>query len=61
MTAHEAAHHWWGQTVGFASFRDQWMSEGFANFSAALFLKNTRPNVPTAAFLVISCWRPVGA
>ena len=44
VTAHEVAHQWWGQTVGFASYRDQWMSEGFANFSAALFLKNTRPN-----------------
>ena len=38
VTAHEVAHQWWGQTVGFASYRDQWMSEGFANFSAALFL-----------------------
>jgi hypothetical protein len=44
VTAHEVAHQWWGQTVGFASYRDQWMSEGFANFSAALFLLNTRPN-----------------
>src|ERR1700677_3993865 len=44
VTAHEVAHQWWGQTVGFSSYRDQWMSEGFANFSASLFLKNTRPN-----------------
>ena len=42
VTAHEVAHQWWGQTVGFASYRDQWMSEGFANFSAALFLLHTR-------------------
>jgi hypothetical protein len=44
VTAHEVAHQWWGQTVGFASYRDQWMSEGFAHFSAGLFLLNTRPN-----------------
>lgn len=44
VTAHEVAHQWWGQTVGFASYRDQWMSEGFANASAALFLQATRKN-----------------
>ena len=32
VTAHEVAHQWWGQTVGFSSYRDQWMSEGFADF-----------------------------
>jgi aminopeptidase N len=41
VTAHEVAHQWWGQTVGFGSYRDQWMSEGFANFSASLFLLET--------------------
>lgn len=42
VTPHEVAHQWWGQTVGFNNYRDQWMSEGFANFSAGLFLLNTR-------------------
>ena len=42
VTPHEVAHQWWGHTVGFDSYRDQWMSEGFANFSASLFLRNTR-------------------
>jgi aminopeptidase N len=42
VTAHEVAHQWWGQTVGFGSYRDQWMSEGFADFSASLFLMETR-------------------
>jgi Peptidase family M1 domain len=42
VTAHEVAHQWWGQTVGFDSYRDQWMSEGFADFSASLFLLETR-------------------
>jgi hypothetical protein len=41
VTAHEVAHQWWGQTVGFGSYRDQWMSEGFANCSAALYLMAT--------------------
>ena len=42
VTAHEVSHQWWGHTVGFMSYRDQWMSEGFANASAAIFLQMTR-------------------
>jgi aminopeptidase N len=43
VTAHEVSHQWWGQTVGFRSYRDQWMSEGFAQASASIFLQATRP------------------
>ncbi len=43
VTPHEVAHQWWGQTVGFRSYRDQWMSEGFAQTSASIFLLATRP------------------
>ncbi|HKG20388.1 MAG TPA: carboxypeptidase regulatory-like domain-containing protein [Blastocatellia bacterium] len=35
--AHEVAHQWWGHLLGWNSYRDQWMSEGFAEFSASLF------------------------
>jgi len=42
VTAHEVAHQWWGHTVGFAGYRDQWMSEGFAQASASIFLESTR-------------------
>jgi peptidase M1-like protein len=38
VTPHEVAHQWWGHTVGFGSSRDQWMSEGFADMSASLYL-----------------------
>jgi hypothetical protein len=38
VTPHEVAHQWWGNTVGFSSYRDQWMSEGFADMSASLYL-----------------------
>ena len=41
VTPHEVSHQWWGQLVGFSSYRDQWMSEGFANFSVGVFLMNT--------------------
>jgi hypothetical protein len=39
VASHEIAHQWWGHTVGWASYRDQWMSEGFANLSASIFLQ----------------------
>jgi hypothetical protein len=45
VTPHEVSHQWWGQTVGFTSYRDQWMSEGFADFSASLFLLYTEPKM----------------
>jgi hypothetical protein len=41
VTPHEVAHQWWGHTVGWSSYHDQWLSEGFAEFSAALFLQNS--------------------
>ena len=39
VTWHEVAHQWWGHQVGWASYRDQWLSEGFAEFTAALLLE----------------------
>lgn len=39
--AHEVAHQWWGHKVGWSSYRDQWISEAFAEYSAMMFLENT--------------------
>jgi hypothetical protein len=41
---HEVAHQWWGHLVGWKSYRDQWMSEGFAEFSASLYAQITEGN-----------------
>ena len=38
LLAHEIAHQWWGNQVGWKTYRDQWISEGFATYSAALQL-----------------------
>jgi len=38
--AHEIAHQWWGQAVTGASYRDQWLSEGLAQFAAAEYLRS---------------------
>lgn len=43
VASHEVAHQWWGHTVGWSSYRDQWMSEGFAEFSASLFMQRYYP------------------
>jgi hypothetical protein len=37
--AHEIAHQWWGQGVSFATYKDQWLSEGLAQFAAASYLR----------------------
>jgi hypothetical protein len=39
VTPHEVSHQWWGHLVGWSTYHDQWISEGFADFSASLFLE----------------------
>jgi len=37
---HEIAHEWWGHKADFGGWsRDQWISESFAEFSAALYIE----------------------
>ena len=40
--AHELAHQWWGQAVGWKNYHEQWISEGFAQYFAALYAQKTR-------------------
>ena len=40
--AHELAHQWWGQAVGWQNYHEQWLSEGFAQYFAALFAERHR-------------------
>ncbi len=35
--AHETSHQWWGHVVGWKSYHDQWLSEGFAEYSGMLY------------------------
>lgn len=41
--AHEAAHFLWGHMVGWKTYRDQWLSEAFAEYSAMLFIQAAMP------------------
>ncbi|MFN2387484.1 MAG: M1 family aminopeptidase, partial [Thermoanaerobaculia bacterium] len=40
--AHEIAHQWWGQAVGWRNYRDQWLSEALAQYFAALYVRDSR-------------------
>lgn len=44
VAPHEVAHQWWGHIIGWDSYHDQWMSEGFAEFSASLYVQIVRGN-----------------
>lgn len=41
---HELAHQWWGNLVSWDNYRDQWISEGLANYIALLFVESRKPS-----------------
>jgi hypothetical protein len=41
---HEIAHQWWGDLVGWGSYRDQWIVEALANYCALMTLEKDRPD-----------------
>jgi hypothetical protein len=45
FVAHELAHQWFGQAVGWKNYHEQWLSEGFAQYMAALFARERRGEV----------------
>lgn len=44
--AHEAAHQFWGVLVGGATYRDAWLGEAFAEYSAMMFVEAKVKNGP---------------
>ena len=40
--AHEIAHQWWGQAVGWKNYHEQWLSEGLAQYFAVLYAASDR-------------------
>ncbi len=72
--AHELAHQWWGQGVTWGTYRDQWISEGMAQFAAAFYLRKRYGEEAFASILKKfsqwtkrspsrgpSCWAPGSA
>jgi hypothetical protein len=39
VPAHETAHQWWGDLIVWSSYRDQWYSEGLANYCALMMIQ----------------------
>lgn len=44
--AHEVAHQWWGHRIGAATYRDAWLGEAFAEYSAMLYVRDTVQDGP---------------
>jgi hypothetical protein len=42
LEIHEVAHQWWGNLVAPASYRDEWLMEALANYSALLMIEKTK-------------------
>jgi hypothetical protein len=49
--SHETSHQWWGNAVAWRSYRDQWLSEGFAEYSGVLYTAR-RENAKAASNLI---------
>jgi hypothetical protein len=43
MLTHETAHQWWGDAVDWVSYRDAWILEALANYSALVLLEKQHP------------------
>lgn len=48
---HEVAHQWWGHAVGWKTYHDVWLSEGFAQFSAGLYVHRVKGEKQFREFL----------
>ncbi|HVJ04744.1 MAG TPA: M1 family aminopeptidase [Candidatus Saccharimonadales bacterium] len=54
MQDHETAHQWWGDRVGWKSYRDQWLMEALASLSALMIMEEKRP---ADARALLACYR----
>lgn len=45
VITHETAHQWWGDLVTWSGYRDQWTSEGLANYSSLMLFENEEPDL----------------
>ncbi|MBP7587700.1 MAG: hypothetical protein KBA72_07085 [Thermoanaerobaculia bacterium] len=55
--AHEIAHQWWGNRVGWASYHDQWISESMATYAAMLWARNRLPAAEGPLVGPTSAWQ----
>ena len=43
IPAHETAHQWWGDLIYWTTYRDQWISEGLANYCSLMMVQESNP------------------
>jgi hypothetical protein len=55
VEAHETAHQWWGNRVAAATYRDNWLMEALANYSALLYMEKTKG--PRAVEVMMDSYR----
>ncbi|MCI0697080.1 hypothetical protein L0337_34380 [candidate division KSB1 bacterium] len=56
LRSHEVAHQWFGNAIGWATYRDQWLSEAFAEYLGALYVEWVRQDRDSFAHL-LEAWR----
>lgn len=42
LQAHEVAHQWWGNLVAVANYKDEWLTEALAQYSALLYIEKRK-------------------
>jgi aminopeptidase N len=54
--AHEVAHQWWGIGVGYKTYHDQWLSEGFSTYFGGWYLQAVQRD-NELFFKLLTSWR----
>lgn len=61
LISHELGHQWWGDCVTYGSWRDIWLSEGFATYCEQLFVEHFRGVQAAQDYRTISFNSALGA
>jgi hypothetical protein len=56
LRVHEVAHLWWGNCIQPKSYRDEWITEGLAEYCAYLSFKNANPDTAKED-TILNRWR----
>ena len=58
VAAHELSHHWWGDSVTMASWKETWLNEGSASYSEALWNEHVGGAAALRAYMPVFDSRP---